>query len=480
MKALLPTVLALFAGVVLIYYKQEEVIPFQVYSDVRGEEWRLPTTTVMHKYARMLTDMLPRYNYTFGELYHTFDIEFDQYNDSFVLYIWLSIAVGAGLVSIVGFFVLLRMKCGCFGGTIVARGGYTELEVSTARGSTMIGAFVAVTFLVTAGFENTHFHAAASNIMDVYGKHSDELVTKIKTIRSGLPFTLYNCEFYNLSWFMDDLNFVCGQIEQQNDVAQNTVETYETCRYGLVLIILMITMFASCAGVAAGSLVRWQALVVMIVSYLVVVFLASLSVALHMATAKSLDEYCGLSYRHARMETVPPSKVQYLLPCGTSAFYPWLFGHFSVDAVEKANTLAEMLKAIDPTVWSPAWLSTLGDSSVAAAIDDLADSDVTKQYNLAVKAVELFTVMEDLDQCRWTKQKWMENEVVTCHVATNSIQMLWVMQALLGVTVFVVVIGSLGALNTYVWASSAHLRGVIDHQMSKVWQNGPRPKRFPL
>jgi hypothetical protein len=263
---------------------------------------------------------------------------------------------------------------------------------------------------------------------------------------------------YNQALYIEELKATRGYGQARYDRMRSTMSTIEGLRFFLIIANLIATTVACSLGITAGSIMRPGLLGIMIGMNTGTSVVIILSFAVHVSIGKSLREYCDLTYQYSRSDLIPPMRVQYFVPCLTSPLYDDLFDHYCRSMLLGREELHTVLKNHNSGMYIPPSM-LLSDPMVEEAIGAMKNDEISGIYANAKSEEEMFKLVDNLYNCRWTKARWQADDFVVCRYGLNAVDMIMIIQALAWVVVVLLIFGSIPSLNKFRWAWKADVFG---------------------
>jgi len=472
-------IIALVIGIVCVCLRLYESTFFSIYTDSAGRQWRVPNNNTFNSFAEMVIDWIPRLNYSLRNVDITFDMDNDQYMESNMLYIWICVGSGGIFMSICILFFIGRYCCNCCGGKAIPRGGYTEFQINSTRGFIIMLSFILEGVLLYGYFANSDLDLALGVLSETFKNSTPVLKSQFTELLSYLPDS--SSGYYNKSVFIRDLNYSIRASSQQGEVASNLVESFEGYRMLLILLGLILATISCSVGIAAGSVRKGTAIVVMVVLSGFSGTLLFFSFGIHFTGSKLMREFCRemVPYLEADNDLFIPMKLQYFIPCINSPLYPYLSNHFFVNAVLETQNLTNMIIANGPASLQTRLPSLLNvtNSTYLTEISTISDTTIRNalinQLNKAIAVAKPAQIIDQSQTCRWSKNKLREQEFLMCSYTRDSLDMLMCSQGIGAVLLVCITFSAIPAIKMFEWAGNA---GIVQNNQGFAGR-AAKPKR---
>ena len=432
-----------------------------IYTDTHGEEWNVPGNGTLNFVVEWVMDMIPRGDFTFHYVSPIFDMRNEQYNESHLIYLFFGVALAVLFILICSIILIAQYCCGCCGGKLLPRAGYSTFQIDSTRGSILVLSFILEFMLIYGYFSTTDMDNAMGTLSDRFEEYSTELSTQFDTLISSLPDSLSS--YYDKESFKNDLEYTVRSTKADTDQSLSLFNSYERWRMLLIIVGLIAATVACSVGIAAGAVHRSWPIVVMVILSIIGGAILLFSFCYHFTFAKILREFCTDSgtYVDERNDQFLPQRLQYFLPCLNSPLYSYISDHYFINAILETQNFANSIT--DPNIYKPTFnnvSSTYYSDYVASISDQATKESLQKQLTTATNISELALVIDQSQTCRWTKTKLRDEQFLMCSFTMDAVEMLTLTQAVAALLMVIITYIAIGAIKKFKWAATVNNKGL--------------------
>jgi hypothetical protein len=398
-----------------------------IYSDRFNKQWRVPIHNTWNDISEFFIEGIPRANFSFGSVRSLGDFQSTSYVQSLYLPIIASGVIDAFLLLLLGGFFILRNCFGFFGGSEPPRKRYSDVQISATRGILTVLICFFEACVIYGFFVNESMDSVIESLLKSFELSDEELGQTLDDVINRLPDSLEGNEAeYERDEAVGDFRRTKRYAQAQSLQTRDALEKYRKLRYALVLVTLLYATASCSVGLVAITLTKSELLVAMLIGDVVTGCLLLTSVCLHLSSDQAVREFCGPWERYIRSDRVPPMKYQVFLSCGQNPLIDLLFDYSIIKFLEEPETQNE----------------------------------------------SLFSSLDRLVGCRWTKEQWREDSFLLCDFSVDTLDMLFLSQGLAFIVVVVSVIAGIASMKQFQWASAA---GVQTQFMDRLTVRIERP-----
>ena len=485
---------SLFIGYSIIYLRRSYFSAGEVYVDVHGDSWPIPGESFITKFADILVEEIPRFNYDFHLLSPLFDIDSTDYLESTILYIVLFGCVGLLFFVIILLFFISRYVCGCCGGKSLPRYGYTQQSISSVRISLIIFSFLFEAILIYGYFANSDAHHSVSRLVEHFeniGKQIESdmniIISKLEPVNDG-----YNAIFnQHKQAFLTDLDFSKRYSVGQSTIMKSFLDKFENLRMAMILLNLILSTIACAVGIAAGSVMKGYVMIIMVVMNTVSAVFFFFSTGVHYAGSKLIFDYCGeieyyLTDRHWHDRI--PMRLQFFIPCVNSPLFEFITDYFSQLSISAINDLKESYQSTPvytnpetKLMYSPPMWFNVSDQYYLNLFQSIPNqnqrNDVLSKYNIAVNRSNELSIVDRHSLCSYSKERLREESFLMCEYTKDNLDCITVTQLCGCLLVIIITCIGIPAIKKFEWAGNANLGGLNQKRNFAGSKKKPRAKR---
>lgn len=439
---------------------------FDMYTDQHGDEWKIPTQNFLNTAIEWIIDLIPRSSYKFQQLDLTFDMDNEEYLQSQYLYIFFAIGLGALVVMVCIIFFCARYICKCCGGTQIKRGGYTEAEVNSERGTLIVFSFLIEACLIYGIFSNNDVSNAVDTLIENFKNITSQYPSQFESVFESLPKVSSSfSNYYNYDMFQKDLQFTISFTTRTQNSNFQTINFWETIRYIIVILNIITTTLACALGIAAGSVRRSGPVIGMIILSGLSGLLLFISFGWHFAGTKTLLEYCReAGDQISSSDEFLPNRFQYFVPCVSSPLYSYITDYYFITAITETEKVRDRLKKVTNTTIAESLplFTNLTDSFYDEALSFVPESerDAAKEELKEARAIAVpASILEQSHTCRWTKERLQGEDFLLCKYTLDALEMLTLCQLIAAIIMVFAMTSAMGAVKVFQWAGTAGISG---------------------
>ncbi|OHT14946.1 hypothetical protein TRFO_14592 [Tritrichomonas foetus] len=467
----------------------------EVYVDVHGDSWRVPTDGFITQITNKAINAIPRFNYKFQTITPLFDLDNTDYVQSTLLYIVLCGGFGLLFFVIVMLFFIFRYICGCCGGKALPRRGYSQTMINSVRISLIVFSFIFEGILMYGYFANSDLHGSLTKVVGHFSDIGDEIEKDMVLIIEKIteaPDTYNHLLNNNKKQMIEDLNFSTRYAVEQTKIMHRFVRKFENLRMALILLNLVLSTVGCAVGIAAGSVMRGCVMIIMVIMNTISTVFFFFSTGAHFAGAKIVYEYCDeISYyiSDVHFNERIPMRLQYFIPCVNSPLFSYLNDYFAQTAVTDINALMELYKTADVYAdnstmlyCSPPMWFNVTDAFYNDLFNRIADTskkfEVLHKYETAKSTSTDLSTLDRERLCTFSKQKMKDESFLMCKYTKDNLDMITMSQAIGCLLVIIIICIGLPAIKKFEWAGNANLGGILNgKKQTKFMGKNPKAKR---
>lgn len=484
---------SVITGYIAIYVIRGSATLNAVYTDSHGDTYRVPSDGLPTKIMNAAINGIPRFNNKFQIIPPLFDLDNKDYLDSSIMYILLVGAVGLLFFVIVGIFFICRYACGCCGGKVLPKRGYSQTVINSVRISLLIFSFIFEGILIYGYFANTDLHKALHRLVDYFQVIGDRIDTDMNLILEKIDSlgdkTSYNYMFdLNKEDFKTDLLFSTHYAIDQTRVMKKFVDKVEMLRMALILLNLILSTVGCAVGIAAGSVMRGFVMVIMVWMNTVSTVFFFFSTGCHFAGAKIIYEYCDeISYyiKDSNYGEQIPMRLQFFIPCVNSPLFAYINDYFAQDAISSIDALRSSIQSSEALTEAlenspPFWFNITDDyykGIFGAMTSDETNRTIEKNYEESLKQSIYLQALTNQNQCIFSKNEMKSENFLMCSYTKDNLDMLTLTQAIGCLLVVIITCIGLPAIRKFAWAGANNMGGVLDGGKNKYIGNKAKAKR---